>query len=58
MALELRTFWLQQVVNAKTLTLKTVTSPDICADLGTKTLAAETLSLLRGLNGLVDECDA
>ena len=28
------------------------------ADLDTKTLAAKTLSLLRGLNGLVDECDA
>ena len=46
--LEVRTLWLQQVVKAKTLTLKTVK-----ADLGTKTLAAGTLSLLRNLNGLV-----
>ena len=37
------------------LTLKTAKSQDNCADLGTKTLAARTLSLLRGLNGLVDK---
>ena len=30
-------------------------SQDNCADLGTKTLAAGTLSLLRNLNGLVDK---
>ena len=54
-ALEVRTLWLQQVVKAKTLTLKTVKSEDNCADLGTKTLAAGTLSLLRGLKGLVDK---
>ena len=53
-ALEVRTLWLQQVVKAQTLTLKTVKSQDNCADLGTETLAAGTLSLLRGLNGLVD----
>ena len=40
---------------AKTLTLKTVKSQDNCADLGTKTLAAVTLSLLRNLNGLADK---
>ena len=50
-----RTLWLQQVVKAKTLTLKTGKSEDNCADLGTKTLAAGTLSLLRNLNGLVDK---
>ena len=54
-ALEVRTLWLQQLVKARTLTLKTVKSQDKCADLGTKTLAAGTLSLLRGLNGLVDK---
>ena len=54
-SLEVRTLWLQQVVKAKTLTLKTVKSQDNCADLGTKTLAAGTLSLLRNLNGLVDK---
>ena len=43
------------MVKAKTLTLKTVKSQDECADLGTKTLAAGTLSLLRSLNGLVDK---
>ena len=47
--------WLQQVVKAKILTLKTVKSQDNCADLGTKTLAVWTLSLLRNLNGLVDK---
>ena len=52
-ALEVRTLRLQQVANAKTLTLKTVKSQDNCADLGTKTLAA--LSLLRGFNGVVDK---
>ena len=36
-ALEVRTLWLQQVVEAKTLMLKTVKSVDNCADLGTKT---------------------
>ena len=45
--LEVRTLWKQQVVKAKTLTLKTVKSQDNCADLGTKTLTAGTLSLLR-----------
>ena len=54
-SLEVRTLWLQQVVKAKTLTLKTVKSQDNCADLGTKTLTAGTLSLLRNLNGLVDK---
>ena len=54
-SLEVRTLWLQQVVKAKTLTLKTVKWQDNCADLGTKTLAAGTLSLLRNLNGLVDK---
>ena len=39
-ALEVRTLWLQQVVKAKTLTLKTVESKDSCADFGAKTLAA------------------
>ena len=38
-----------------TLTLKTLKSQDNCADLGTKTLAAGTLNLLRNLNGLVDK---
>ena len=52
--LEVRTLWLQQVVKAKTLTVKTVKSQDNCADLGTKTLTAGTLNLLRHLNGLVD----
>ena len=52
---EVRTLWLQQVVKAKTLTLKTAKSQDNCADLGTKTLTAGTLSLLRNLNGLVDK---
>ena len=54
-SLEVRTLWLQQVVKAKILTLKTVKSQDNCADLGTKTLAAGTLSLVRNLNGLVDK---
>ena len=54
-ALEVRTLWLQQVVKAKALTLKTVKSQDNCADLGTKMLAVGTLSLLRGFNGLVDK---
>ena len=35
-SLEVRTLWLQQVIEAKTLTLKTVKSHDNCADLGTK----------------------
>ena len=52
-SLEVRTLWFQQVVKAKTLTLKTVKSKGKCADLGTKTLTAGTLSLLRNLNGLV-----
>ena len=51
-SLELRTLWLQQVVKATTFTLKTVKSQDNCADLGTKTLTAGTLSLPRNLNGL------
>ena len=54
-SLEVRTLWLQQVVKAKTLTFKTVKSQGNCADLGTKTLTAGTLSLLRNLNGLVDK---
>ena len=54
-ALEVRTLWLQQVIKAKTLTLKTVKSHDNCADLGTKTLTAGTLTLLRSMNGLVDK---
>ena len=53
--LEVRTLWLQQVVKAKTLTLKTVKSQDNCLTLGTKTLTAGTLNLLRNLNGLVDK---
>ena len=43
------------MVNVKALTLKTVKSQDNCADLGTKTLAAGTLTLLRNLNGLGDK---
>ena len=43
------------MVKAKTLTLKRVKSQDNSADLGTKTLAVGTLSLLRGLNDLVDK---
>ena len=54
-SLEVRTLWLQQVVKAKTFTLKKVKSLDNCADFGTKTLIAGTLSLLRNLNGLVDK---
>ena len=54
-ALEVRTLWLQQVIKAKTFTLKTVKSQDNCADLGTKTLTAGTLTLLRAMNGLVDK---
>ena len=54
-ASEVRTLWLQQVIKAKTLTLKTVKSQDNCADLGTKTLAAGSLTLLRGLSSLVDK---
>ena len=50
-SLEGRTLWLQQLVKAKTLTLKTVKSQDNCADYGTKTL----VSRLRNLNGLVDK---
>ena len=44
-ALEVRTLWLQQVIKAKTLTLKTVKSHDNCAVLGTKTLTARKLTL-------------
>ena len=54
-SLEVRTLWLQQVVKAKALTLKTVKLLDMWADLGTKTLTAGALSLLRNLNGLVDK---
>ena len=43
------------MVTAKTPTLKTVKSQDNCADRGTKTLTAGTLSLLRNLNGLEDK---
>ena len=42
-SLEVPTLCLQQVVKAKTLTLKTVKSQDSCADLGTKTLTAGTV---------------
>ena len=54
-ALEARALRLHQVVKAKTLTVKTVKSQDNCADLGTKTLAVGTLSLLGGLSGFVDK---
>ena len=54
-ALEVRTLWLQQMIKAKTLTLKTVKSQDNCADLGTKTLTAGTLTLLRAMNGFADK---
>ena len=54
-SLEMRTLWLQQMVKTKTLKLKTMKSQSNCADLGTKTLAAGTLILLRNLNGLVDK---
>ena len=57
-ALEVQALWLQQVIKAKALMLNTVKSLDNCADLGMKTLAGGTLSLLRSLNGLVDKCDA
>ena len=53
--LEVRTLWLQQVIRAKTLSLKTVKSHDNCAVLGTKTLTARKLTLLRSMNGLVYE---
>ena len=36
-ALEVRILWLQHVIKAMTLVLKTVKSVDNCADLGTKT---------------------
>ena len=43
-SLEVRTLWLEeQVVRAKTLTLKTVKSQDTCADFGTKILTVGTL---------------
>ena len=48
-ALEVRALWLQQVVKEKTLMLNTVKSLDNCADLGTKTLAAVTLSFTQKL---------
>ena len=54
-SLEVRPLWLQQVVKAKTLALKTVKSQDNCAVLETKTLAAGTLHLLRNLNGFEDK---
>ena len=54
-SLEVRTLWLQQVIKAKTLTLKTVKSHDNCADLGTKTLTAGTLTQLISMNSLVDK---
>ena len=54
-ALEVRTLWLEQVIKAKRLTLKTVNSHDNCPDLGTKTLTAWTLLLFRAINGLVDK---
>ena len=47
--------WLQQVVKAKTLTLRTVKSKDNCVDLGLKTLIVGTLNLHRKLNGLADK---
>ena len=40
-ALEVRTLWLQQVVKAETLTLKSL---DSCADLGTRAVQAATIS--------------
>ena len=54
-SLLVHTLWLQQVIKAKTLTLKTVMSHDNCADLGTKTLTAATLTQLRSMNSLVDK---
>ena len=54
-AVEVRTLWLQQVIKAMTFTLKTVKSHDNCADFGTKTLIAATLTLLRYLNSLADK---
>ena len=54
-SLEVSTLWLQQVIKAKTLALKTVKSHDNCADLGTKTLTAATLTQLRSMNILVDK---
>ena len=54
-SLEVRTLWLQQVIKAKTLTLKTVKSHDNCADLGTKTLTAGTLTQLISMHSLVDK---
>ena len=50
-ALEVRTLWLQQVIKAKTLTLKTVKPQDNCADLGTKTFAAESTWRLERFGG-------
>ena len=54
-SLEVRALWLQQVIKAKTLTLKTVKSHDNGADLGTKTLTTATLTQLRSMNSLVDK---
>ena len=54
-SLEVRALWLQQVIKAKTLTLKTVKSNDNCADFGTKTLTAATLTQLRSMNSFVDK---
>ena len=54
-SLEVRTLWLQQVIKVKTLTLKTVKSHDNCADFGTKTLTAGTLTQLISMNSLVDK---
>ena len=53
-ALEVRTLKLQ-VIEAKTLALKTVKSHDNCADFGTKTLTAATLTLVRSMSGLVNK---
>ena len=51
-ALEVCTLWLQQMIKARTVTLKTVKSHDNCAYFGTNTLIAATLTLLRSLNSL------
>ena len=46
-ALEVRILWLQQVVKAKTLMLKTVSSVANCADLETKTRGGWYSELIR-----------
>ena len=54
-ALEVQTLWSQQVVKAKTLTLKTVKSRTTVLTLVRRYWLQKTLSLLRNLNGLVDK---